>query len=680
MMKTTMKRCAAIALAGVLGVASPAVLITQWGGTAWAATTNLTITQQGFTVVGDSSWRVVVAVNGALSDKLNLDVVSHRRVNSRTELAGVLGGRVPETLDRLRFSVADLPRNSAGRLVVSVPTAVNTSAPEDLLLGSSGIYPITIELRAGEQLLASTLTFVHRLSPDDTLSAAIEGTLQVMNVAALSTAPARTANGENVISPQFSTQLSNLVDAYGVDAPGDEDAGAFVSLQADQAAVAGAAAFADLRAEAGRHTFAASTFVPLNAGAMAAVGMGEAFASQMRAGEDAIAAAIGVTPDRGVIVIDEKLNASGAVLLRDVGVRGAILTPRAIDTSGFRGLVDSALTYRARASDGSTLLVQGIDPVYATRLADSTQSPVARAVTVTAGLVLQRESLLGMGKDLGLVMVALGTEDARPADPAVLKQLFRLVGSSPVLKVATQPRPAATETTGDVLNLSTGVDSSLERTKALIDELTPRVNNTISMLGDNDPRRNDWPAMLTTMLSSRTDPVLNAALQKNLRTATKAVLGSLGLPAAANFTLSSRKAELRLQVRNTADTALRAVVRFRSAKLKFAQPRQVLEVPANASAEVVMAVEARSSGRFPVTVQLLTPRGDLSLGEPVTITANVSAIAGLGQVVTATALLVLLTWWAHNWRSRRRRAIEAALAAADHPSRPTEKANPNSNN
>lgn len=679
-MKTTMKRCAAIALAGVLGMASPAVLITQSGGTASAAMASLTVTQQAFTVIGDSPWRVVVAADGALSDKLNLDVVSHRRVNSRAELADVLGGRVPDTLDRLRFSVADLPRNSAGRLVVSVPTAANTSAPENLLFGSSGIYPITIELRAGEQLLASTLTFVHRLSPDGAVSAAIEGTLQVMNVAALSSAPARTANGENVVSPQFSAQLTNLVDAYGVDAPGAENAGAFVSLQADQAAVAGATAFAALRNESSRHTFAASTFVPLNAGAMAAVGMGEAFASQMRAGEDAIAAAIGVTPDRGVIVVDDKLNASGAVLLRDVGVRGAILTPRAIDASGFRGLVDSALTYRARASDGSTLLVQGIDSVYATQLADSTQSPVARAVTVTAGLVLQRESLLGMGKDLGLVMVALGTDDARPADPAVLQQLFRLVGSSPVLKVAAQPRPAATETTGDVLNLSTGVDTTLERTKTFVDELTPRVNNTISMLGDNDPRRNDWPAMLTTMLSSRTDPVLNAALQKNLRTSMRVVLGSLGLPAAANFTLSSRKAELRLQVRNTSDTALRAVVRFRSAKLKFAQPRQVLEVPANASAEVVMAVEARSSGRFPVTVQLLTPRGDLSLGEPVTITANVSAIAGLGQVVTATALLVLLTWWAHNWRSRRKRAIEAALAAADHPSRPTEKTNPNSNN
>lgn len=669
-----MKRLLAVACAVT-------ALVVAFGGSlanpqpAAAATANLTVVQQGFTVIGDASWRVVLDIEGADSDKLNIDVVSHRRVDTRTELADALAGRLPDQLDRLRFSLADVPRNDSGRRILNVPTVANTSAPENLLFGASGVYPVSIELRAGEGLLGSATTFVHRLDADDAVSATIEGALKVMNVAALSSAPARTANGENVVSPQFSAQLADLVEGYG-----EEISGAFVSLQADQAAVAGAGAFAALRKESSRHTFAATPFVPLNAGAMAQVGMGELFASQLRAGEDAIAAAIGATPDRGVIVVDDKLNADGAVLLRDVGVRGAILTPRAVDASGFRGLTDSALTYRARTNDGSTLLVHGIDPVYATQLADPTRSPLSRAVIVSAGLVLQRDSLLGMGKDLGLVMVALGTDDARPADPAVLQQLFRLVGSSPVLAVAAQPRPAATETTGDVLDLSPGADTTLERTKTLVDELTPRVSNTVSMLGDADPRRNDWPAMLTTMLSSRTDPVLNGALEKNLRSATKTVLGSLDLPAAANFTLSSRKAELRLQVRNTSDSALRTIVRFRSAKLKFAQPRQLLEVPPNASAEVVVAVEARSSGRFPVTVQLLTPRGDLSLGEPVTITANVSAIAGLGQVVTATALLVLLTWWAHNWRSRRRRVIEAALATADHPSRPVERANPAPNN
>lgn len=668
-------RLAAIALAGVLGVASPSSFILQQGESVSAAVATLTITQQGFTVVGDSAWRVVVDIGGATGGNLNLDVVSHRRVNTRGELADVAEGRVPNDLDRLRFAVDDVPRNAAGRIVLLVPTATNTSTPDDLLFGTTGVYPVSVELRDGETVLGSTLTFIHRLEPDDALSATTEGMLQVMSVAALASAPARTANGESVASPQFAAQLGDLVDAYR-----DTNAGAFISLQGDQAAVAAADTLATLRADSERHTFAATPFVPMSAGAAAEVGVGELFASQLRAGEDAVAGAIGVTPDRAVMVLDDKLNAAGAVLLRDVGVRGVILTSRALDASGFRGLVDSALTYRAQANDGSTLLVHGIDPVYATNLDDRALSPLARAVMVTAGLVLQRESLLGAGKDIRVLAVALGTADARPADPVVLQQVFRLVGSSPVLKVSVQPRPVTAETTGDVLSLSAGADASLVRIKAIVDDLTPRLTSTISMLRDDDPRRRDWPAMLTTMLSSRTGGTLSTALAKNLRSATKEVLGSLNLPTTANFTLSSRRAELRLQVRNSSDSPMRAVVRFRSAKLKFARSRQVLEVPANASAEVVVAVEARSNGRFPVIVQLLTPRGDLPLGEPVTITANVSAIAGLGQVVTATALLILLTWWAHNWRGRRRRAIEAAVAESSHPSRPVERANPAPNN
>ena len=138
---------------------------------------------------------------------------------------------------------------------------------------------------------------------------------------------------------------------------------------------------------------------------------------------------------------------------------------------------------------------------------------------------------------------------------------------------------------------------------------------------------------------------------------------------ALDQTLSGRKSELRLQVRNDSSSPLRVVVRFASAKLKFPKSRQTLEVPADGSAEVVVPVEARSNGRFPVSVALLTPKSDVALGEPMTITAKVSALAGLGQVVTATALLVLLTWWAHNWRSKRRRMIDEAVAHSDHPSR-----------
>ena len=60
--------------------------------------------------------------------------------------------------------------------------------------------------------------------------------------------------------------------------------------------------------------------------------------------------------------------------------------------------------------------------------------------------------------------------------------------------------------------------------------------------------------------------------------------------------------------------------------------------------------------------QLFTPRGNSPLTEELEVTARVSALAGLGLVVSATAIIVLLTWWAHNWRSRRRRALSALVA------------------
>ena len=667
-------RRAVLGLCAVVAVA-PLSFATSTSPSASAATANVAIAQQGFTIVGDAAWRVVVDIGDTTVDGLNLDVVTHRRVNTRNELADALRGTLPAELDRLRLVVSGIPRNNAGRLVVSVPTASNTSAPENLLFGASGVYPVTIELRADESLVGSTTTFVHRIDTNEALGASVDGTLQVMNVAALSSAPALTANGQSVASPQFKAELADLITTYADANGAPATAGAFVSLQADQVAVTAASDIAPLREQAVRHTFAASPFVPLNPAAIAEVGLGELYASQLRAGEDALGTAIGTTPDRAVTVVDDKLTAAGAVLLRDVGVRGAILTPRAIDASGFRGMLDSALTYRARAADGSTILVHGIDAAYADTLGDTTATPLARAVAVASGLVLQRDSLIAMGKDLSLVSVALGTNDARPADPATLQQLFRFIGSSPVMRVLAAPKPATIETTGDVIDLSTGADTSLVEAKAVVDQLTPRVNNTASMLGDADPRRATWPAMLATILSSRTDTTLSAAIADNVRASTKLVLDALRLPVAANFTLSSRKSELRLQIRNSSDTALRTVVRFRSAKLKFGDPRQVVEVPANASTEVVVAVEARSNGRFPVSVQLLTPRGDLALTEPMTITANVSAIAGLGQVVTATALLILLTWWAHNWRSKRRRAIEEAVATVDHPSRLVDRTN-----
>ena len=639
-------------------------LMIPFAGPARATGVSVSITQQGFTVVGNAAWRVVVDLGSSNETGLNLEFVSYRRVDTRQQLADVIGGKLPQELDRVRYSVDDLARNDAGRVVVSVPTVANASQPDDLLFGTTGVYPVGVRLLAGENPLGGTLTFLHHVDSEDAVGAMADGPLRVMPVVSLGAAPARTSNGKNAPSPQFRNDVTAFTDTYD-----NQAGGAFVSLQGDQTEVAPIELVDSLKSQAPRHTFAAAPFVPLSPSALATIGRSELYASQLRAGEDAVTAAIGTTPDREVVVLNDKLTAEGARVLRDVGARGVVLTPNAVDASGLRGRLDSALTYRSRAADGSTLLIHAIDDTYAKTFADESTPPLTRAVRIAAGLILQRSSLLGMGKDLALVSVALGTADARPANPAVMKQIFRFVESSSFLGLEAAPKPAAVETTGDLLELSTGVDSSLESVHATIDALGPIVSSTTSMLIETDPRRTEWPALVTTMLSTRASDALRSAIETNLRSSTKAVRGALHLPIAANFTLSGRKSELRLQVRNDSSSPLRVVVRFASAKLKFPKSRQTLEVPADGSAEVVVPVEARSNGRFPVSVALLTPKNDVALGEPMTITAKVSALAGLGQVVTATALLVLLTWWAHNWRSKRRRMIDEAVAHSDHPSR-----------
>ena len=72
-----------------------------------------------------------------------------------------------------------------------------------------------------------------------------------------------------------------------------------------------------------------------------------------------------------------------------------------------------------------------------------------------------------------------------------------------------------------------------------------------------------------------------------------------------------------------------------------------------AETSLFIPVEAESNGTSSIDLVVSTPAG-APLNEPVTLTARVSALTGLGQVLTGGLILVLLTWWFTNWRGRRR--------------------------
>jgi hypothetical protein len=96
-----------------------------------------------------------------------------------------------------------------------------------------------------------------------------------------------------------------------------------------------------------------------------------------------------------------------------------------------------------------------------------------------------------------------------------------------------------------------------------------------------------------------------------------------------------------------------------SAKLQLPGDVRVVTIAPNGSVDVVVDVVARANGRFPVDVSFTSPDGVHKIGQTIRIGARVTAISGLGQLVSGAAVLILATWWVAHWRARKRRdAVE----------------------
>jgi hypothetical protein len=187
-----------------------------------------------------------------------------------------------------------------------------------------------------------------------------------------------------------------------------------------------------------------------------------------------------------------------------------------------------------------------------------------------------------------------------------------------------------------------------------IDALRAEVVSTSTMLEADAPQHRAWKI---SQLTAATDTLTNdefEAYQRGLRTQLRSLRNSVSIPDALTFTLGGRESDLRMQLRNEADQQLSVLVAVESAKLQFPQGPQLVAVPPRTSIDVIIPVIARANGTFPLEVVLSTPDGATNVGRRIQMTARVSALAGLGQVVTGTAILILLSWWVSHWRAKRR--------------------------
>jgi hypothetical protein len=218
-----------------------------------------------------------------------------------------------------------------------------------------------------------------------------------------------------------------------------------------------------------------------------------------------------------------------------------------------------------------------------------------------------------------------------------------------------------------VVNLPVQVDGDISARMNLVNELGLRAASTSSMMPNDDPRIAEWTRLIDVLPTSGLTDEQADGIAVELRAQYDEILNSVQVPPKGfSFNLTDTSGTVPITLRNNADIPLTVVVRLSSSKLLFPDGDQTVELPPNAFKEVRIAIEARSNGDFPVTLDVLTPLGKVAITDPVALTASIKALSGVGILLTGAALLILLTWWVRQFR-RNRRGRHAAEAANRHP-------------
>ncbi|MGI9644292.1 MAG: DUF6049 family protein [Ilumatobacteraceae bacterium] len=584
--------------------------------------------------------------------------------------AAIDGVFVPIDRDRVQFE-----DDGSVVLDIKVGTDSGDSVEELVDFDQPGLYPIVTSLIVGSgeeaRVVASHGTIVQRLAGT--------GEFQPPRTPIdLALATAIDEIGPDVSDRELTRARTELDEAFAlttaVDSPATLSVPPVVLVDASDDDAGGVA-----EALAGDELVSVPA-APLDISSAAEADALDEFTRQLQLGEDLLTSAVPSTPvRRAVWIANEPLSAAGAQEVRRLGYRYVIMTPTMYRRTVGAELPATDLFVNIALPDGGELPLLVVDEFGARLTTEATDdalvedSPVEWAVHTIAGLILDREASEDPRLDRSRVVA---TPDLTAPDPRLIEVLERLVPTTPSLRFS--PAGALTgvtdvQTDGDVevtVELPDRVGPDLTDRIAQLDTTAVAMVSAGSMLPADDPRPSAWSKRLSALVSTgytpdEVDQEVDALLAEAQQIKTSVVP-----PDPFTFTLTGASSDIDLRFTNTSDEQLRVLVRLSSPKLSFPEGEQLVELAPNEQTEVRFPVRARANGTSGVRVTMLTPAGE-ELGTPVVLTSRVTALTGLGQLLTVGFILVLATWWVSHWRKRRRESLadEAATVAARHPSR-----------
>jgi hypothetical protein len=639
-----------------LGVASPATNVHAGTHTADVGIPELKIVSQPFNVFTTVNARFVLSPNldtfVAADDRL--EFLLHRRVASRDSFRSIADGDViPAVTDSISFRMSRITRDYAGHLIAVVPITTSDKQGASLSIPFEGVYPLTIRVVDSEtgDVVTSVLTFLNRR--DTTLETPV---VPFSTIVSLTGPPSLLPDGSSVITDSARDSVTRLVAFLTT-----FRSPVTISIQpeiiasfANSSLPTDVELFTKLRDLLRQHTIVNTTFTPSNPSLFAAMNLSGEFRAQLKFGEKTLNRLLpGVTIQRHTWIAMDNVDPPAMSVLKSAGITSVILMPSA------QSLVTSerSLSLLGRVTRAGKEFISVVSPLNgATQIKHAQPAGSERlAYKIAAELLVERDDLLAqenLPTEIKMGVVA-SFHDAAESGAVVTatKALSQSGGFSMSDFGGTYVVNPITPAVAFAKN-STSFDisraGSIRATRRDLDA-------TKSMLGPEDVRRETWPSRFSLGTSTITNSP--GAYITSLRTTMRAVRDAVTVTTPKSVTLSSQTAAIRIQVRNDSDQDLTVRVRLTSAKLTLTDPSRIVVLTKGGTTELNVSATTRASGAIPISIWVSTPDGNESVVDPITISANVNAIAGYGQLISVSLLLVLLAWWWSNRRSARRERL-----------------------
>ena len=654
---------ASVALIGVAVVPS---------GQARAALSTLGLVAQTFNVsaTGTVDLTVSIPIDAAVPlTNLTVTVTAFRPVATRQAVADVVAGSLPRSIDSVTVSPALVARPAPDQLKVSIPLEITTHTPDALQLADAGLYPILVELTEATVVVAELVTFVHRLPADGE-----DPELPMAIAMAVSAGDAvQLDNRANVIvGADVIRELTSLADLLEVSAlPVTVRVPPSLLTEVRVTGSDGAALADRLNQAMSHNNLLSSPILPLDPSAAAADGQQALYTRWLRDGEDSLAKTVTTTSQRTVVLIDRPLSEAGAGLLRDLGARLLVMPPSIYDElpNSPSVFTDTTQLVQLQVAPGVTIDTTVVDRFATRTLSRITTTPQLSAIYAVTDLLAARRQVQDQGGDPRRHGLTLAAADLTLPSPTGFTEFTSLLATTPGLRPTTLDDLSVRtdELLGGegpiVVNLPSKVAADINTRMKVTDKISLEALSMASMLPADDTRRDEWSRLIAALPTSALSDTQATSITAGLRDEFDGLRNAVGVPLGFSFNLTGRKGTVPLTLHNSSPIPLTVRVRMSSSKLLFPGGDRIVTLAPDSFTQVQVAIDARSNGDLPVTLDVFTPLGDLRLAPAVPLTASINALSGIGTLVTGAALLVLLTWWSRHIRKNRRgRQVVAAAS------------------